>query len=377
MRVALIAPGLAPLPPAPATSVEIYLYDLWRHLPARVDASLYARQQVAILQHGSRSRALLSSARGTHYLSTVLRHILSQKLGRTVIQVDNRPLSLPLVRRQFADPLLLNLHSMTFVDSLATARVRMTSALSVADRIVVNSAYVANRLTDSFAAQSSRVRVIYPGVDASAFHPSRTAAEFAARRALRMRLQSNGRTVILFVGRVVQRKGLHIVLEALRQIRRQSVQNAVVLWVAGKRPDAASPYGKLLTQLARGVRVHWLGYVLRSDLPDLYRAADLFVCPSQKPEAFGLVNLEAQASGLPVVASQAWGIRESVQNRKTGLLVPDFASSEAWATMIEELYQDRDQQRELSAKAVKWTQENFSWQGPARRFTQAYEDLLR
>lgn len=298
-------------------------------------------------------------------------------VATSVVQVDNRPLSLPVIRRHMASPLVLNLHSMNFVDTPVVSHARMDAALALADRITVNSAYVANRLSESFGSRAGRIRVIYPGVDDSAFHPCRSSVDLAARESLRTHHQSAQAIVVLFVGRIVARKGLHTVLEALQHLRPAPGGRPVVLWIAGRKPPFGSPYEKRLRDLARGLPVRYLGYVLRKDLPALYRAADIFVCPSQKPEAFGLVNLEAQASGLPVLASHAWGIRESVVNGQTGVLVPDYADAQAWARILREMCQDRSAREQLAARAVKLVQSRFSWPASAKRFAQLYADLSR
>lgn len=376
VRVALIAPGLAPLPPAPATSVEIYLYDLWRHLPARVDASLYARKQV-VMRHGSlRSQMALPEAGGLNYVREVMRHVQARSHRDLVIQVDNRPLYLPIVKNQVSCPLLLSLHSLTFVQRPKASTEQMHSALALADRIIVNSHYVANRLSDSFSSCASRIRVVYPGVDTQSFHPCETSADFANRREWRARLSSRDRTVLLFVGRIVERKGLHIALQALRQISAKRGHANVVLWIVGRRPPVTSRYGQQLAALARAENVRWLGYTLRGDLPALYRAADVLLCPSQKAEAFGLVNLEAQASGVPVIASHAWGLSESVVDGKTGVLVDEYEDSSKWAKVAYDLCQDGHARHALSLSAVKMMKERFSWPTTAARFAQLYEDRL-
>lgn len=122
---------------------------------------------------------------------------------------------------------------------------------------------------------------------------------------------------LLFVGRLRYYKGLHILIEALRQVE------GVELWIAGHGPERA----RLERQVASArlnQRVRFLGDVADDDLPALYRQADIFVLPSHlRAEAFGIVLVEALASGVPCI-STALGTGTDFVNvhQETGLVVP-------------------------------------------------------
>lgn len=376
--VALIAPGLAGLPPQAATSIEIYLYDVWRHLPEGVDVRLYARRTVLVRTRGRSARRKLPAALGPGYLAAVLRDI--QRSGGTdIVQVDNRPAAIVRVHDALGQPTVLNLHSLTFLQPRSLSADQARQALATAHRIVVNSHYLAAALERQFQEVRGRVDVIHPGVDSTHFHPCSSAVERRARDLLR-RSQSGDepssggqRMIVLFVGRIVPRKGLHLVLEALRSLRPQS---AFALWVVGHPPQPTTEYGARLFHLAAGLPVRWLGYLRREELPAVYRAADLLVCMSQQPEAFGLVNLEAGASGLPVVGSRAWGIVESVQDGYTGLLVKDYTDPAAIAKALRELGEDSAMRLELGAHAVECARKSFSWTRSAGQFATLYGRLV-
>jgi len=108
-------------------------------------------------------------------------------------------------------------------------------------------------------------------------------------------------------------------------------------------------------------RVHFLGRVDDETVVDAYRSADVLAFPStDKAEAFGLVAVEAQACGLPVVASNLPGVRTVVKQNETGLLVPP-KDVDALAAGLRQIMTDKVLRQRLSENAVKWARERFSW----------------
>ena len=146
-------------------------------------------------------------------------------------------------------------------------------------------------------------------VNTERFKPDR-----AVRAALRNERGVEDRFVVLTVAHLIQAKGVDVVLRAL-----PALPPAVVLWVIGAGEEDAR-LQELSVQLAVQDRVRFLG--LQAHVEPFMQAADCFVCPSLWAEAAGLVNIEANACGLPVIGSDLGGIPEYVENGVTGLLFP-------------------------------------------------------
>lgn len=189
------------------------------------------------------------------------------------------------------------------------------------------------RLLQEHGVPPNRIQVLPNGTNPARFRPR-------SRTTIRDRLGLGARPMLLTVGRLVPRKGVDTVLRALPRLIAAVPEVQYV--VAGTGPDR-----ERLKQLAvrRGVRdhVHFVGYVADADLPLYYSAADLFVMPAREAppdvEGFGLVFLEANACGTPVVGARTGGIPDAVVEGKTGLLVPPSdptALTEALSTLLQD-----------------------------------------
>ena len=164
-----------------------------------------------------------------------------------------------------------------------------------------------------------RTHVVPNGTDPDCFRPHDDTS-------LRQRLGLADRSLLLTVGRLVRRKGIDTVLRALPTIIQTCPDVAYV--IAGTGPDRAR-LEQLATRIGIRERVQFVGEVDHDRLPLYYSAADLFVMPAREDppdvEGFGLVFLEANACGTPVIGTRTGGIPDAVQDGETGLLIPPDA----------------------------------------------------
>jgi glycosyltransferase involved in cell wall biosynthesis len=187
---------------------------------------------------------------------------------------------------------------------------------------------------------------------------------------------------ILSVGRLVQRKGVDLVITALARLAaegRTDVELVVVGGSGGTSDIRDDPEVRRLEELARqlGVadRVHIRGQVPQAELPRLLRSADAVVCaPWYEP--FGIVPLEAMACGVPVVVSAVGGLTDSVVHGETGLHVPP-RDPDAIASALTALFDDAPLRRRLGRAGRRRTESRYSWDRVAADTADAYRQTIR
>jgi D-inositol-3-phosphate glycosyltransferase len=195
-----------------------------------------------------------------------------------------------------------------------------TDVIAAADRLVANTAEEARQLMGLYGAGPDRIATINPGVDLSVFRPG---SQRQARR--RLGLPASGH-VVVFAGRVQPLKAPDVVLHAAASLRRSDPALAADLTVAfvGGPSGAGRADPDQLTELSRALGIADLVRLEppcpQPELADWYRAASVVMVPSYS-ESFGLVAVEAQACGTPVIAASVGGLRTAVQDGVSGVLV--------------------------------------------------------
>jgi phosphatidyl-myo-inositol alpha-mannosyltransferase len=181
--------------------------------------------------------------------------------------------------------------------------------------------------------------IVPNGIDTSFFSPDHEPIP---------ELRTPGWHTLLFVGRLEQRKGLPTLLEAYAELRRRRPN--VRLVVVGDGPGRWG-YEKFVESEAIP-DVLFMGHVSAEMLPRCYASADVFCAPAVGRESFGIVLLEAMASGVPVLASAIQGCAQVVTHEETGMLV-STGDANAWTHALERILADAQQRRRLAQAGLR------------------------
>lgn len=242
-----------------------------------------------------------------------------------------------------------------------------TQVIGCSDAITASCPAEADQLVRLYGAAPERIELVPPGVDHAFFSPGDRAG---ARAALGL---SAEHPVLLFVGRIQPLKGLEIAIRALAEV---ADANAVLVVVGGPSGveglEEADRCGALAEELGVAHRIRWTPPQPHHLLSTYYRAADVVLVPSRS-ESFGLVALEAAASGTPVVAASVGGLRTLVQHGRTGFLV-DGRDPSVYAAYADQLIGSPERAGEFARAAARHGRD-FTWSTTAARLRRLYADL--
>jgi glycosyltransferase involved in cell wall biosynthesis len=231
------------------------------------------------------------------------------------------------------------------------------------------STYTKKELTEFYDITEEKIRVIYNGVDVEKFKPNTDKA--GVRRELGLEEKQK---IILFVGRLYQRKGLDTLLQSIPKVIQNFKDVKFVICGEGFKQNKEKLL-KLVKKLNIDSSVLFVGYFPDEKLPDLYAASDIFVLPALY-ENFPFAILEAQATGLPVISTTVGGIPELITDHKNGLLV-EPANSEQLTETVMSLLQNPEFAEELGRCGRRLVEEKFAWPLVTGELVDLYSQILK
>ena len=284
-----------------------------------------------------------------------------------------------LARDRWGIPLAHSMHTMAKVKNEALAEgdtpepvarvIGEEQVVDAADMLIANTDDEARQLVTSYDADATRVEVVHPGVDLDVFRPT-SQAEARARLGI-----APDAHLLVFVGRIQPLKAPDILVRAASDLvtrepsLRSTLQVAVVGGPSGTGLEKPEALAQLSASLGLSDVVRFVPPVSRTELVDWYAAASAVCVPSYN-ESFGLVAVEAQGVGTPVVAAAGGGLTTAVRDGHSGLLVTGHDPAD-YARALERVLFSPGLREELSRGAVKQAG-RFSWDVTADRTIEVY-----
>jgi D-inositol-3-phosphate glycosyltransferase len=288
-----------------------------------------------------------------------------------------------LASERWVVPLVHTMHTLGRVKNLGLAAgdtpepdIRLIGeqqVVDVAQRLIANTQIEATELASLYSADPSKIDVVNPGVDLELFSPG---SQSAARKELDIPLDAS---MLLFVGRIQPLKAPDILIRAAAELvaMRPDLRSSLVVVICGgmsgsglDRPDALR---HLATELGIVDLIRFEPPSSREKLVSWYRAADLTVVPSYS-ESFGLVAIESQACGTPVVASAVGGLKTAVADNVSGLLI-DGHNPIAYSHVLNQLLSNPHVMDELG-KGARMHAAAFGWEKTTSGLIESYDRAL-
>ena len=389
MRIAILTSGILPVPAVQGGAVEnltdfyleyndrqrlhdITVYSVWhprveRH-PALLSAVNHYRYIKVTGLMARLRRKLYHLTHGPEYYHYTIEYYLSQAMADIarhrydLIILENRPAYALKLRAVTRSPLVYHLHN----DKLTTEAPRCHDIYNAATRILTVSDYI-RRGVQAISPGDAKTVTVYNGIDLTAFTPAdpapaRAGAGFAADD-----------FILVFSGRVTPEKGILQLIDAMLLLADKPRLKLLVIGSSFYgNDDNSNPFGRLLASRAAPLsgRIRFTGFVPYSQMPHYLSMADAAVVPSVWDDPFPTTVLEAQAMGLPVIATRRGGIPEEVTDESAILIDTDSHFTANLAGAISHLYSHPDRCRAMARAARHYSPRFDKWRY-ARDFFEA------
>ena len=288
------------------------------------------------------------------------------------------------VAKKFGIPLAHTMHTMARVKNMNLAEgerpepmIRVqgeTQVVAAADALIANTDAEAASLVSLYEACPDNVSVVSPGVDLYTFTAGN--GRKAAREAVGLPQDAH---ILAFVGRIQPHKGPEVLIRAVAEMLNHSphLRPKLITVIMGGASGSGLGEVERLKDLTSWLNisdvVRFENPVPRAQIPQWYRAADLVCVPSYS-ESFGIVALEAQACGTPVVATAVGGLRTAIADGISGVLV-DGHDPRAWSSVLARLIQEPQRRVLLSMGAIEHAS-HFGWDATARGTLDIYDRII-
>lgn len=375
LKVAIITPGVYPIPGRKSTSVELVVHKTSNLLQNDADIIIFGKKtknQSFIERQGH-----LTYYRYQYNSKTYIQSVVDQlQIDKPdIIQIENRPKFVKYIRQAIPNAkIILTLHSVTFISPPYMRKRYLNNYLAHPNVIVVNSHFLKNFLLERTNLDAEKIVVNHLGVNIDQFKPKWQIDSTLSLEILRKKLGISEHKILLYAGRLVKIKGVHHILEAMPEIVK--ADPSIRLIIAGGSFGHRA-YFDHLKKLAESVKDHvvFTSFIPNHKIHELFQISDLLLVPSAQKEAFGLVNLEAMSTGTPVIATKSGGIPEIIEHGKTGCLIDPSNIREELTKHILDLLSNPIKLQQMGQECVLRVRNYFTWQHTVNRQLQLYRQM--
>lgn len=381
MKIALVCTEKLPVPPVAGGAIQMYMDGILPYLSPHHDITVFCVQHPSLPPEETRENVRYIRVPGKSqsiYIRNIVENITASagmdEAPYDLIHVFNRPKFLLTLSERFPGcKFSLSLHN----EMMHAEKISDEAGLRCIEKcefINTVSRYIADTVTSRFPSAEGKVRVVYSGVDPARFSPPWTHEGAAKKYEMRSKYGLLDYRVILYVGRLSIKKGVHVLVDAMEKVMRTHPDTALV--IAGSKwygSNAGDEYTEMLRKqvLKLPGPVVFTGFIPPSDIADYYCLGDIFVCASQWNEPLARVHYEAMAAGIPIITTNRGGNAEVITGAaecneagtaaNCGIVLDRYNDPEAMADRICFLLDNPDVAAAMGRKGRQLAEDKYNW----------------
>ncbi len=380
-RVAIITPGTYPIPDPESTAVETVVHKLTTQLQNHIECFVFGSKTKEHPENETVDEITYCRfpfRNGDNYIRNCLPKL--EKINPDIIQVENRPKYIKILREAFpSKEIWLFVHSTVFLNRGRISKKELLECINCTDRIIVNSHYIKDYVVRNTNFTEEKVYVNHLGIDTNQFQSRYAKGKCEEIKQFKRDLKIENKKIVLYVGRLTPSKGVDHLLRVFPDVLR--AEPNTVLFIVGSAfygINKETEYVKKLHSLSESAAdaIQYIPYIPHDKIHQWFQIADIIVVPSVA-EPFGLVNIEAMATGATVIGTNAGGIPEIIDHEKTGILINPNQLEKDLCTALINLLKDLSYTRSLGKNAISKVHDVFTWEHSAKRMLQLYRNYSR
>jgi len=379
MKIALICPISLPCPPIRSGAIEVEIDGAASCLAElNYNITVFSIQDPSLPNHENVNGVRFVRYPKKTYFQEVLTHLKKEFFD--LVQVFNIHQWITRIKRATPKSLLiLSLHNLRLghvCDDNKSMQI-----IKTVDHIITVSNFLVSDIISQYPTASGKINRIYAGEDPSRFipHYSKEGQQIASQMKQKLGIPNNYR-IILFAGRLVEYKGCHHLIHAMKHVLEHFPETALV--IVGSKGFGKTENTQYITELKTSAEkiskhIYFTDFIPVNKIYNYYTMSDIFVCPSQWEEPLARVLYEAMTAALPIVAANRGGIPEIISDGQNGFIIKQYDEPLAYAESINKLLKDEKLMRRIGTINRDLVCKRYNFKNYALNLSEIYNDLVR
>ena len=365
MNIAMICTEKLPVPPIAGGAVQLYIEGVLPYLSKHHRITVYSIQYPGLPDEevGNNVRYVrIPGKTDTMYVNNLKARV---DKSHDLVHVFNRPRTILSLMPVLPDTRVsLSLHNEMFHQE----KISQEDGARCIERVeFINtvSKFIADRVKNRFPSAAGKINVVYSGANVTDYKPNWSAEGASNKLQLKKKYGLEDKKVVLFVGRLSQKKGVHTILNAMKKVMEADPGAALVVvgskWYGRNDSDDYTRSIMNLSKIFPGPII-FTGFIPPQSIPAIYNLGDVFICASQWNEPLARVHFEAMAAGLPIITTDRGGNAEVVDGYGNGIVIEEYRDSNVMADNIAFLLQNPQKALEMGKKGRSLVEKRFNWE---------------